>query len=531
MRLLILLVAAVTALAAPGEWLVRVDRTGGDAVVVQQTGLSVLDEFEGWILARGPAGVIAAASSRLPITPLAADATDQLLYYVTLHNRCTPQQLARHGRILTRDDKGLLLATTEQQLLALNSLPVSLCRISSTPMVTGAGSGPIAAPAVDDSLVSALVNRVSSDSILANINRLVAFYTRYSTTDSCRRAMDWMRSRFAGYGCDSTWLETFRSTYAPNVIGIKRGRVNPRRIYIICGHVDNTSDVPPNHCPGSDDNASGSSAVLEAARVLQDVSFDYSVWFIGFAGEEQGLYGSDSFATRAYRRGDSIIAVLNFDMISYGRQNIDTFEVIGKNTNPNCVWLVDSFIANARTYTSLKTRRSIVTSAPYSDHHSFWRKGYVAFCGIERDFTPMYHTLGDTVGPLYYVNCGTNNVPMATEAIRAAVATIAKLAGAQLPTGIAEPARPARPARLTAVTPAPGRPPLKISFSSPARTGALVTIYDATGRAVRSLAADNRRELLWDGQTESGARVQAGIYLVRLADGEQTTTAKAIITD
>jgi len=45
-------------------------------------------------------------------------------------------------------------------------------------------------------------------------------------------------------------------------------------------------------------------------------------------------------------------------------------------------------------------RRRLVSpgQSEYSDHASFWRQGYVAFCGIERDFTPMYHTIGDTRG-------------------------------------------------------------------------------------------------------------------------------------
>ncbi len=530
MKLFALLAACSLALAAPSDWLVRVELEGIDAAAVRDAGLTVIDDFGEWALARAGAAELIRAEGNLAFTGLTQNPAGRLFLYVMPAPGFDRSRIAAHGRILTEDSRGVLIETAEDEVLALNSLPVKLYRVGLEPMVFGEGIQPDAFPLVDDSLVQVLVDRVSPDSVLANINRLVAFYTRYSTTDSCRRAMEYVRERLEGYGCDSTYTEPFRPTYAPNTVGVKYGTVNPRRIYIVCGHVDNTSDVPPNRAPGADDNASGTSAVLEAARVFADVQFENTVLFIGFAGEEQGLYGSDSFATRAYRRGDSIMAVLNFDMISYGRQNRDTFEVIGKNTNPNCTWLVDSFIANVRAYTTMKTRRSIVTSAPYSDHHSFWKKGYVGFCGIERDFTPMYHTLGDTVGPLYYVNCGTNNIPMATDAIKAAVATIAKFAGATVTTGIEENPAP-RPARISGIAPTVGRLPLALRLSGPARPGALLEIYDAAGRPVRSLDASGQRAIEWDGLTDSGRRVGAGIYLFRLIDGERATTAKAVVTD
>ncbi|MEO0010119.1 MAG: M28 family peptidase [candidate division WOR-3 bacterium] len=436
---------------------------------------------------------------------------DKQLFYVKTPAGFDRQQLARFGLVAGETPGGVLLATDETAIIGLNRLPVELCHLPLEP-VNLQPAGPLPAPvSVSESLITALVARVNPDSVLTHIRRLQDFYTRYSTTESCRAAVEWMRERLAGYGCDSTALETYRTSYAPNVIGVKLGRVNPRPIYVICGHIDNTSDYAPEHCPGSDDNASGTAAVIEAARVFQDINFAYSVYFIGFTGEEQGLVGSDSFCRRAARRGDSIKAALNFDMISYGRQNLDSFEVIGKTSNPACAWLVDSFIASARTYTALKPVRRLVTSAPYSDHHSFWQRGYPALCGIEHDFTPMYHTIGDTIGPLYYMNCGTNNWLMATEAIKAAVATIAKLAGAMEPTGNTESAD--RSALLTVRPALLGKPP----FHLPVRAGEQHwAVYDARGALVTTGASP-----VWDGRSSRGSPVAPGIYFLR--SGSRTT--------
>ena len=260
--------------------------------------------------------------------------------------------------------------------------------------------------------------------------------------------------------------------------------------------------------PGSDDNASGTTAVIEAARVFADIDFDNTVCFIGFSGEEQGLLGSDAWAQEARNRGDSIIGVLNFDMISYGRQNRDSFEVIGKPSNPDCSWLMDFYIAQADTFSTLKPIRIMDPTAEYSDHASFWQQGYVAFCGIEDDFTPKYHTLGDTIGPLYYVNCGTNNWPMATEAIKAAVASLAKLAGAHPRTGVEEGRPGLARTHPESESRRVGRAPVAISLIS---SGADLEVYDAAGNLVRVpglFVVDDPHPstLVWDGRDNAGAR-------------------------
>ncbi|MEO0068306.1 MAG: M28 family peptidase [candidate division WOR-3 bacterium] len=443
------------------------------------------------------------------------------LFYVWTAPGFDRQRLAQFGTPLTEDKNGVLLATTESNLLYLNRLPVQLRRISLAPAKPSLNLPIPPRVMVSESLLLELVSRVSADSVLASIQRLQDFYTRYSTTDSCRSAVNWMREKLIAYGCDSTALETFFPDYAPNCIGVKKGKVNPNQIYIICGHIDNTSDYAPERCPGSDDNASGTTAVLEAARVFQDIEFAYSVYFIGFSGEEQGLYGSEYYAQQAHLRGESIVAVLNFDMISYGRENRDSFNVIGRNISPDCAWLVDSFIANAQTYTTLKTRRRLVNPGQQenSDHASFWHEGYVAFCGIERDFTPMYHTIGDTIGPLYFRYCGTNNWFLATEAIKAAVVTVAKLAGASIQTGIAE--KPGAISRL-AVSPSVGKPP----FHLVSPFSAEVEVFDALGKKVKSVNA----ACFWDGKDQKGAQVKPGVYLLRWKDAPSASATKLIIT-
>jgi hypothetical protein len=113
--------------------------------------------------------------------------------------------------------------------------------------------------------------------------------------------------------------------------------------------------------------------------------------------------------------------------------------VAGKRSDPPCSTWVECYMAMADTFTDMKRSREIVDEQSTSDHASFWRYGYAAIRGGHLDKDPVNHTIGDTVGPYRYYDCGTNKIPLYTEVIKAAVATVAKLAGARAePPGVAE---------------------------------------------------------------------------------------------
>ena len=71
-----------------------------------------------------------------------------------------------------------------------------------------------------------------------------------------------------------------------------------------------TSDAP-----GANDDGSGTSAVIELARVMASRATEATIVFAAFAGEEQGLYGSNHFAQLAQTAGWDIQGVLNMDII------------------------------------------------------------------------------------------------------------------------------------------------------------------------------------------------------------------------
>jgi len=205
------------------------------------------------------------------------------------------------------------------------------------------------------------------------------------------------------------------------------------------------------------------------------------------------------------------VLAINHDMNSYGTAGRDSIRVVGKRSNPPCSTWVDFYLAQADTFTDLKCRREIVDQQASSDHHSFWQYGYTAIRDRYLDRDPVYHTTGDTIGPFEYYMCGTNNIPMYTEAIKATVATLAKLAGAHAEsTGVAESRSLPVPVAIR-VAPCVGRTPVRVRLfpTTP------VSVYNAAGRLVRSLGAG--RAVFWDGRDLSGTAVGSGVYYFRAA--------------
>ncbi|MEX2155037.1 MAG: M28 family peptidase [Gemmatimonadaceae bacterium] len=118
---------------------------------------------------------------------------------------------------------------------------------------------------------------------------------------------------------------------------------------------------------GADDNASGTAAVLELARLLGARPTRRSVLFVNFSGEELGLLGSQYFVEHSPAPVDSIVAMLNFDMV--GRMRGDSVIVYGVATAREMPVLLDS--ANARVGLTV---RGLGDGFGPSDHSSFFAR-------------------------------------------------------------------------------------------------------------------------------------------------------------
>jgi aminopeptidase YwaD len=92
--------------------------------------------------------------------------------------------------------------------------------------------------------------------------------------------------------------------------------------YVLIGaHLDHVGQQAGEiYFPGANDNASGSSAVLEIARtfVNEKIKPKRSIIFVLYASEEQGLLGSKFMAEHLPVPADSVVAAINMDCIGFG---------------------------------------------------------------------------------------------------------------------------------------------------------------------------------------------------------------------
>jgi len=272
-----------------------------------------------------------------------------------------------------------------------------------------------------DPLVETIVSLVSTSGLAATVQTLQDFQTRHASTTNCEAAGEALFASFAALGLDDVHFEPFPvSSYTSrNVVAEKTGETYPDDIFIICAHYDSTSSWPATLAPGADDNASGTAAVLEAARALGPYPLDFTVRFVAFSAEELGLIGSQAYADAARAAGERILGVINLDMIGYANALPEDVQVI---VNANSIWLGDLFLAAGSHYGVVGGTRTIDPSFVYSDHSPFWDNGYPALLAIEDNplNNPYYHRTTDTLDKL--------DLDFFTSAARASVGLLAELA-------------------------------------------------------------------------------------------------------
>ncbi len=220
-------------------------------------------------------------------------------------------------------------------LLATNPLQAQ-ARSSSNRLA----KGQLQSATADSNSIRQIVREINSKNIERTVRRLVAFGTRntLSSQDDRTRgigaARDWLFAEFTkiaqqSSGRMSVEKQTFEQakaariptpTILTNIIATLKGSQveAENRIYVVSGHYDSMCTSPTDakcDAPGANDDASGTAAVLEMARVMAQYKFDATIVFMTVAGEEQGLLGSTYFAEQARLKGLNVDAMFTNDII------------------------------------------------------------------------------------------------------------------------------------------------------------------------------------------------------------------------
>jgi hypothetical protein len=199
--------------------------------------------------------------------------------------------------------------------------------------------------------IQKMIGEVSAEQIEGYIRKLVSFGTRntLSAQDDPKRgigaARDWIASEFerisaACGGCLTVEKQSFTQPANPpprgripeptvitNVVATLKGTADPDRIYVVSGHYDSMCSSPTDgtcDAPGANDDASGTAAVIELARVMSKRKFDATIIFMTVAGEEQGLLGATHFAEQATQKEMNIEAMFTNDIVGGVTTNKDS---------------------------------------------------------------------------------------------------------------------------------------------------------------------------------------------------------------
>ena len=367
--------------------------------------------------------------------------------------------------------------------------------------------------------VMAYVTQLAETTYSAHVLALQAFGTRHALQPNRDGVTSWLDTKFRSFGFTDVAYDSFTSgtSQQRNVIATLAGSQSSAGEIVICAHYDSYTS-PATAAPGADDNASGTAAVLEMARILKVNGYvpKRTIRFIAFGAEELGLVGSAHYATSAYAAKRAIDQVQNYDMIAYCPA--------GAARQINVIWydnardLAERDSSVIRRYTTLTP----VLSTSYrsqSDSYPFASRGYKAFFNIEATLTPDYHTAHDSTTRL--------NMGFASEVARSGLALLLETDGALTSFDQVTTTLPSA-VRLEQNYPNPFNGQTVIRYALAETAPVRVVVIDLLGREIAVLQdgeqAVGMHEVQWD-----AASVASGVYLCRLTSGGTSASRKLVL--
>jgi len=220
-----------------------------------------------------------------------------------------------------------------------------------------------------------------------------------------------------------------------NIAGIIPGKTKPDEYVIFSGHYDHLGILKPvkgdSIANGADDDASGTTAVIELARYFKKLHNNArTLVFVAFTAEEIGEYGSQHFATTV--EPDKVMAMFNIEMIGKASK-------FGENS---------AFITGfERSDFGPILQKNLTGTAfkfypdPYPEQDLFYRSDNASLARVgvpahtistdQIDIDKLYHTVGDEVSTL-----DMSNITSTIRAIALSSRTI--VSGKDTPTRVAK---------------------------------------------------------------------------------------------
>ncbi len=256
-----------------------------------------------------------------------------------------------------------------------------------------------------------VVDQVSESSILNNLTEFENIGVKRRGTTSLQNTLNWLKNEYLSYGYTTNQIQEYSfvngSNTCNNLVVTKVGTLYPNTFIILCGHYDTINGK------GTNDNGSGVVSIFEVARLLRNIPTEYSIKFINFSGEEDGLIGSQHFVSTVVNATNpkmDIRLVFNIDEVG-GRSDMtndtitcerDTGSPTTNNASSNL--MTNELINCVELYSPLTT---FLSYAYASDYLPFEDNNEVITGFFEKNETPYRHTANDlliNMDPVYVFN-------------------------------------------------------------------------------------------------------------------------------
>lgn len=362
-----------------------------------------------------------------------------------------------------------------------------------------------------------VVNQCSQTNITTNLTQYEALGVKYRGTAALENAYQWLVNKYTSYGYTPSQIATDTYSYSgstcKNVVVTKIGTVYPNTYVIVCGHYDSITGT------GTNDNGSGVVSILEIARLMQNIPTEYSVKFINFSGEEDGLRGSAHYVANVVNATTpkmDIRLVFNIDEVG-GRAGMannsitcerDTGNPTTNNVTSNT--MTQELMNCVSLYSPLTP---ILASAYASDYMTFEENNEIITGFFETNQTPHAHTANDllvNMDPVYNFKV-------------AKAATGATLHFAKALTTLSNQAF--EESLQISFFPNPSKGKLNINLGVLTSPNYTFSLIDINGKKVSSEVFQNAKQI----ETLDVSHLSSGIYLGVLESGDTRVTKKIVI--
>ena len=314
-------------------------------------------------------------------------------------------------------------------------------------------------------------------------------------------------------------MQSYLPNAVCNIVAVQPGVVHPETTVIIGGHCDAVScgNDPSDtinyiRCPGANNNGTGVGAVKEAAKILSQYNFEYSIEYVLWGAEESGFFGSRYYVDNAVSINKPIKGVIDVNELGYDTVGTYDIHIV---TDSNGVDFAHLAIDIISLYSlPLNIAALDTTDGFVSDITMFWDNGYSGIFFENNDLSPSDWTQYDTVGEInvdFYYNF--------TKLALAELAYLAKL----VETGVGD--NDLNRISINIETPIIGNRIL-FSVSGINNRQVKIELYDIAGRGIFDIF-EGRIMGKKDFYIEKD--FHSGVYFIRLKTKGETFSKKVII--